>query len=77
MEIDNTDIVSKAVVIAALAQSIAAGGSQLRWCKLNDVSPAYLSDVMNGRREPGPKILDALGLEPVTFYRPKLQQRNT
>lgn len=28
-------------------------------------SAAYLSDVINGRREPGPKILDFLGLERV------------
>lgn len=28
-------------------------------------SAAYLSDVINGRRDPGPKILDFLGLERV------------
>lgn len=27
------------------------------------ISAAYLSDVLNDKREPGPKILDALGLE--------------
>ena len=27
------------------------------------VSAAYLSDVMRGRRDPGPKILDPLGYE--------------
>lgn len=36
-----------------------------------EVSSAYLSDVMNGNREPGPKILDALGLERVVTYRTK------
>jgi lambda repressor-like predicted transcriptional regulator len=35
------------------------------------VSPAYLSDVLNGNREPGPKIIDALGLERVVTYRKK------
>ena len=35
------------------------------------VSPAYLSDVLNGNREPGPKILDALGIERVVSYRQK------
>lgn len=34
-----------------------------------EVSPAYLSDVLNGNREPGPKILDALGIERVVSYR--------
>ena len=35
------------------------------------ISPAYLSDAMRGNREPGPKILDALGLERVVMYRKK------
>lgn len=30
------------------------------------VSAAYLSDIMNGKRTAGPKVLDALGLEKVT-----------
>src|SRR4051812_1628398 len=29
------------------------------------VSPCYISDLMNGRRTPGPKILGPLGLERV------------
>lgn len=77
MEINNTHLVDKPAVLAALAQSVAAGGNQLSWCKQNGISPAYLSDVLSGRRDPGPKILDALGLEPVTLYQPKLQQGNT
>ena len=35
------------------------------------VSPQYLSDVLAERREPGPKMLDALGLERVVTYRRK------
>jgi transcriptional regulator with XRE-family HTH domain len=35
------------------------------------VSSQYLSDVLHGRREPGPKILNALGLERVVTYRKK------
>ena len=31
----------------------------------------YLNDVLKRRREPGPKILDALGLECVKLYRAK------
>jgi len=34
-----------------------------------DVSPQYLSDVLHRRREPGPKILKAIGLERVVEYR--------
>lgn len=35
-------------------------------------SPAYISDVMNGRRSPGPRILGPLGLQRVVTvaYRP-------
>lgn len=45
--------------------------TQAAWAKANGISPAYVSDVIAGRREPGQKILDALGLERVTTYRPK------
>lgn len=34
------------------------------------ISAAYLNDVLCCRREPGKKLLDALGLERVTYYRP-------
>lgn len=32
------------------------------------VTPPYLHDVLNGRREPGPRILKALGLERAVVY---------
>lgn len=35
------------------------------------ISGAYLGDVLRGRREPGAKVLDALGLEKVVGYRKK------
>lgn len=38
-------------------------GSNRAWAKAHDVSPAYVSDVLLKRREPGPAILDPLGLE--------------
>ena len=43
-------------------------GSQASWAKAHGVSPAYLSDVLNGRREPGEAILNALGLTRVAVY---------
>lgn len=33
------------------------------------VSPQYLSDVLHRRRDPGPLILQAIGLERVVTYR--------
>lgn len=35
------------------------------------ISEAYLHDLFNGRREPGPTVLDALGLERKVTYRRK------
>lgn len=32
------------------------------------VSPSYLSDVLTGRREPGKKMLNALGMKRVVRY---------
>ena len=58
-------------VIAVLAKSVAGAGSQAQWCDDHAVSTAYVSDVLNGRRDPGKKILNALGYEAVTRYRAK------
>lgn len=44
-------------------------GSQRALAKELGVGEPYLSDVIHGRRDPGPKILKALGLERVVSYR--------
>ena len=36
-----------------------------------EISEAYLSDILAGRRDIGPKILEKLGLERVATYRRK------
>lgn len=46
-------------------------GNQAKFARDNDMSSAYVSDVLNKRRDPGKKILDAVGLEKVTGYRSK------
>jgi predicted transcriptional regulator len=33
------------------------------------IKPSYLCDLLKGRREPGPKVLKALGLERIVTYR--------
>jgi hypothetical protein len=43
-------------------------GGQAAWGKKAGVSPAYISDVLNGRKPPGPKILAAVGYRAVTIY---------
>ena len=54
---------------ALLKLACERAGSQVAWAKAHDVGAAYLSDVLNGRREPGGKILRALGLRRLTCYR--------
>lgn len=45
--------------------------NQGAWAKTKGLAPSYVSDVLNGRRDPSPAILDALGLEKVVTYRKK------
>jgi predicted transcriptional regulator len=35
------------------------------------ISPQYMTDLLKGRREAGPLVLDALGLEKLITYRRK------
>lgn len=43
-------------------------GSQKELAKKLDVSAQYISDILNGRREPGDAILKPLGLHKVVTY---------
>lgn len=47
-------------------------GSMRAWARQHELSAAYVSDVLMGRREPGPAICDAFEIEPIkgeTTYR--------
>lgn len=57
--------------IAELKRVSAAAGSQRQWALAHGISPAYVTDVLMLRREPGPLILHALGLERVVTYHRK------
>jgi hypothetical protein len=46
-------------------------GLQLGFAQDKNLSAAYVNDVLRGRREPGQKILDAVGVEKVVSYRVK------
>lgn len=35
------------------------------------ISGAYLCDILNGKKEPGPSILEALGVVKITSYKVK------
>ena len=49
--------------------AIQTAGSQKQFAAKAKISEQYLSDVMNGRRDIGDKILKWFGLERVTYYR--------
>ena len=56
-------------VLELLRRKCAEAGGQAAWAEAAGVSPAYVSDVLNKRREPGKSILDPLGLERHVAYR--------
>ena len=56
---------SRFQVLAHIGKRIEKAGSLRAWARLIGVTPAYVSDVTNGRRDPGPKILAALKIEKV------------
>ncbi|NGZ03330.1 MAG: hypothetical protein CV090_09800 [Nitrospira sp. WS238] len=56
-------------VLAMIREECAQAGSQYQWATKHKLSPAYVSDVIKGRRNPGPAVLKALKLEAVTQYR--------
>ncbi len=58
-------------VRAELVAKARSAGNAAGLARSFNVSPTYISDVCSGRREPGEKILQALGLERVVTYRRK------
>lgn len=58
-------------VLRRLENHIHAKGGAASWAREMDISASYISDVLNRRREPGPRILKAMGLESVTIYQEK------
>ena len=51
-------------VVLLLTEMVAGDYASLREAaRAWKMSAAYLSDVLNGKREPGPKILKVMGLE--------------
>lgn len=56
-----------------LRAAIEKAGSQAAFARQHDISLQYVNDVVNGRRDIGQKILDAIGVERVVTYREKEQ----
>jgi hypothetical protein len=58
-------------VMERLRAAISAAGLQRAFADQHKISLQYVNDVTRGRREPGQKILDALGIERIVIYQEK------
>jgi transcriptional regulator with XRE-family HTH domain len=59
---------TKQQLLKLLWKKVDEAGSQKQLAEQFKISPAYLNDVLNERREPGKSILDALGIKKVVSY---------
>ena len=59
---------TSSTVLGELRRVIVQQGSQKAAAAHLGVSAAYLSDVLRDRREPGPKLLSALGMKRTVTY---------
>jgi transcriptional regulator with XRE-family HTH domain len=57
--------------VEALREAVKKAGTQTAFAKRHSISIAYINDVLQGRRDPGDKILEALGIEKTVTYRRK------
>lgn len=64
-------MITRDELTARIQAAVKVAGSQRALAKQWDVSPSYVTDLLRGLRDPGPKILDALGIERVVTYREK------
>jgi hypothetical protein len=58
-------------VVGLLRDACEKAGSQRAWATSHGFSPAYISDVLNRRRDPSETVAIALGLVRETVYRKK------
>lgn len=63
------------VVEQLKAKQKESGLSQRSYAKSIGVTASCLNDVLTGRRDPGEKILNDLGLEATIIYQPRLKWR--
>lgn len=60
-------------VIERLRAAVAIHGTQQAVAQHFGMSAVYLSDIITGKKQPGKKVLDAIGVERVVTYREKEQ----
>lgn len=54
--------------IELIRQKVKAHGSQIKTAKELDIAPAYLSDILNGRRDVSDSVARKLGYRRVIFF---------
>jgi transcriptional regulator with XRE-family HTH domain len=55
-------------LVKLLQRRVQSAGTQAALAKELGITAAYLGDVLNGKREPGPTLLNALGFRRVITY---------
>jgi transcriptional regulator with XRE-family HTH domain len=55
-------------LVELLQRKVQRAGTQAALAKELGITAAYLGDVLNGKRKPGPTLLDALGYRRVITY---------
>lgn len=61
-------MITRDELIDLIRVAVKSAGSQRALARQWEVAPAYITDLLHGLRDPGPKILDALGYERVVLY---------
>lgn len=61
----NWNSMSRFQVIAHIRKRVEKAGSLRQWARDVGLSAPYVSDVLSGRRDPGPKVLTVLKIEKV------------
>ncbi len=65
----NCGVLGKDEVLEMISSLVLEKGSQAEAAKHLGISGAYLGDILKNNREPGAKVLDALGLERITVFK--------
>lgn len=63
-----SDLLTEQDVRDRLQQACDLAGGQARFAQARDIRESLISDTLNAKRAPGPKVLSALGLQKVTRF---------
>lgn len=75
IDVHPNDIFPLGALRALLKAMCGNAGGMRAWGRKHGVTAAYVSRVIAGKKIPGKKLLDAMGLEPSTVYVMKTRVR--